>query len=167
MIDEHRYVLGELAERFPQTFFLIGSERRPLKIGIYHDVRAVTPDIPDKDLKLALRIYTRSIGYLSNVREGAARIDLSGQPAGIISADEELHSIKTLFGIEAATAAEIQLMKEQRQEARRQRQQHQQARIDKIRTHQPAEKPEPATAPAPKRLGLSDLKRAWQERQAK
>ena len=63
-----------LAERFPRAFFVYERRRRPLKVGIYDDFIAAARDIPADELGVALRVYTRNLGYLLACKVGAARI---------------------------------------------------------------------------------------------
>ena len=83
-----------LIERFPQCFVLARNRKRPLKIGIHRDLIAAIPEVPPKRLRAALGWYAGSWAYLKNMTAGAARIDLNGQSAGEVTAEE------------AATAAE-------------------------------------------------------------
>jgi sRNA-binding protein len=90
--SDPRIIIGILAEKFPLAFFLNGSRRRPLKIGILDDLIIAEPKISRTRLRSALRDYTSSPGYLLACREGAARVDLSGQPAGTVSEEEAQHA---------------------------------------------------------------------------
>jgi sRNA-binding protein len=78
-----------LAEAFPKTFFMYERRRRPLKIGIHLDILAVMDGaITPEELSNALRIYVHNNYYLDVCRRGAVRIDLNGEPAGEISAQD-------------------------------------------------------------------------------
>jgi ProP effector len=122
-----------LAEAFPQCFAVYEKRRRPLKIGVHHDILvkldgAITAD----ELTHALRFYTRNDGYLRACRQGVARIGLDGEPAGAVSPEH------------AARAATQLATRRLRQKAK------------------PLAKPEPVKpepmAGHPKRLGLAALK---------
>jgi ProP effector len=82
-------IITWLAERFPNCFSIYAGRRRPLKIGIRDDIIAAVGDAgaPDK-LRAALRRYTRNEIYLSKLRASALRIDLNGQLAGAVTAEE-------------------------------------------------------------------------------
>ena len=68
-----------LCEKFPATFFMYQDRRKPLKIGIRHDIEAILGDTIERKLILrALKIYIVNIGYLKSQRVGAPRIDLDG-----------------------------------------------------------------------------------------
>jgi ProP effector len=51
-----------------------------------------------------LRHYCNSTPYLHRLREGASRIDLSGQPAGVVTASEEADAKARLAAIAAKRA---------------------------------------------------------------
>jgi ProP effector len=78
-----------LAERFPAAFTLFDQHRKPLKIGVHHDIAAAAPGLLSlRRRRIALHRYTHSLGYLGNLRAGVERIDLNGQPAGVIGEEE-------------------------------------------------------------------------------
>jgi sRNA-binding protein len=51
-----------------------------------------------------LAIYCTSIAYLRQMREGAARIGLDGEPAGVVTADEAEDAARRLADYMAGTA---------------------------------------------------------------
>ena len=77
-----------LIERFPQCFVLARNRKRPLKIGIHRDLITAIPEVSPKRLRAALGWYAGSWAYLKNMTAGAARIDLNGQSAGEVTAEE-------------------------------------------------------------------------------
>ena len=93
--------IGVLAERWPETFRVIG-QRQPLKIGIFEDiVVAVAGVIKSSEIHSALAFYTGHILYLRALKDGTQRIDLQGNPAGSVTADEAAHARERLKCIEA------------------------------------------------------------------
>lgn len=81
-------LIGKLAERFPAAFAINPAYRRPLKLGIHHDILAQLSDtIAPRDLSAALRIYVGNRKYLKALVAGADRVDINGMPAGIVSAE--------------------------------------------------------------------------------
>lgn len=71
----------------------VDTKRRPLKIGIAADIiAAVGNTIAPAAVKAALRVYTGSTGYLSRVLTGAWRLDLAGDKADVVTADDEAHA---------------------------------------------------------------------------
>ena len=76
-----------LIERWPRCFAPWNRRRVPIKIGIHRDILAA--GVIDADIVGAvLAAYVRSRSYLSNSVEGAARLDLDGQPAGVVTEGE-------------------------------------------------------------------------------
>jgi ProP effector len=88
--------LARLAEAFPQTFVLEKYRPHwPLKVGIAAAIPARCPALEWRVLKMALTAYTGRIMYLRGLVEGAARVDLDGNPAGEVTAgDAEYASAK-------------------------------------------------------------------------
>ena len=133
-----------LAERFPHAFIILETRRRPLKVGIFSEVAAaVNGAVKPHELRAAFHAYTDNSGYLRSLRTGAARIDLDGNAAGVVSAAE------------AARAAERLATKLLRAANRKAN-----------RKAKPATRPTPPPTPGPQRLTLADLKRAAQQRRA-
>jgi ProP effector len=86
-----------LRQRWPNAFARLSARTpRPLKIGIRDDVIAALPDIPPALISFALGIYTSGVPYRSACIEGAARIDLDGKLAGVVSPDEAAHAREKL-----------------------------------------------------------------------
>lgn len=79
--------LAPLLERFPDCFDW--ADPKPLKIGIIEDVlasQALGEGVGMKALRQMLAGYCSRPRYLKTLREGAARVDLQGRPAGAVSA---------------------------------------------------------------------------------
>ena len=130
-----------LAERFPHTFVILETRRRPLKVGIFSEVAAaVNGAIKPHELRAAFHAYADARGYLRNLRAGAARVDLDGNAAGVVSAAEAARGAERL--------ATKLLRAANRRKAKR------------------ATRPTPPPTPGPQRLTLADLKRAVQQRRA-
>jgi ProP effector len=130
-----------LAERWPKAFHTYQVRRVPLKIGIDVDIIA-TCAITLFELRAAMRSYTGNIGYLLASKEGVARVDLDGNPAGVVTAKEARWAAMRLEGLR----------------------QHRAAR-KAAQAGRPSVVVEAVAAPVgPKRISLADLKRAAQER---
>jgi ProP effector len=85
--------IEQLATRFQKTFFVYERRRPPLKVGIDADLIAVlNGSIDHAALKNALRYYVHNIHYLRACVAGAARIDLAGDVAGVVTAREAEHA---------------------------------------------------------------------------
>jgi sRNA-binding protein len=79
--------LARLAEAFPQTLVLEKYRPHwPLKVGIAAAIPARCRAIERRVLKMALTAYTGRVMYLRGLVEGAARLDLDGNPAGEVTA---------------------------------------------------------------------------------
>ena len=70
-------VIALLVARFPNTFAMFQERRKPLKLGIHHDLAAALGEV--EHLNAALAYYTHSIGYLKAQKAGAKRVDLEGE----------------------------------------------------------------------------------------
>ncbi|HKD93045.1 MAG TPA: ProQ/FinO family protein [Terriglobales bacterium] len=82
-----------LADLWPHAFSVFERDRKPLRLGIHHDILAAAKGaISPDELKIALRFYCANGRYLRACVEGAARIDLDGEAAGSVSADEAAHA---------------------------------------------------------------------------
>ena len=97
-------VIELLAERWPACFFVYEQHRRPLKIGIRDDILAALDEIAvsKRGLRRAMRSYVGNEVYCSRLVVGAVRIDLDGQPAGIVTREQTPPYWKTEKPIEKA-----------------------------------------------------------------
>jgi sRNA-binding protein len=68
----------------------------PLKIGIHLDIAAALPELPTTDIGRGLKFYVSRFVYLESCIEGATRIDLNGDPAGVVSAAEAANAQRWL-----------------------------------------------------------------------
>ena len=99
-------IIAYLAEKFPLCFILEG-EAKPLKIGLFQDLaRALEDDerVSKTQLRQALRQYTSNWRYLHGCREGAVRVDLQGNPAGVLEAEHVAHAAQQLADAKARVA---------------------------------------------------------------
>ncbi|WP_395343086.1 RNA chaperone ProQ [Ningiella sp. W23] len=90
--------LDYLAKRFPQCFVLNG-EVKPLKIGIFQDLATELEGaefVSKRLLRMSLRHYTSGWKYLASMKEGAARVDLSGEAGELIEAEHATHASEQL-----------------------------------------------------------------------
>ena len=76
--------LPALAKTYPACFD--GENPRPLKLGIHRDL--VAAGFEKAAVKRALARYCNRPRYRKALRAGAIRIDLQGQPAGVVTAAE-------------------------------------------------------------------------------
>ncbi len=81
--------LPALIARYPKTFFEDPRERKPLKIGVHKDILADDGiEMASYQLTSALRWYTGALGYQLSISEDAQRIDLAGEAAGKVTAED-------------------------------------------------------------------------------
>jgi ProP effector len=139
--------IADLCWRWPKCFSVLEARRRPLKVGIDRDIAAVVTDLDRTLLCRTLSFYTNGLCYLDNSRPGAPRIDLDGEPCGSVSEEDAAHAAITY-------AKALQRRAARRQAKRAIVQPSAPLKIEAIST--PATSP----SPAPKRLGLADLKPA-------
>jgi ProP effector len=96
-----RATVAMLCQRWPKCFDL--KNRRPLKIGIAHDlVRELGDAVSRPELKGALNMYCGHLVYLSTLRAGTSRLDLQGKEVGIVSRDDELRAAARLKAAKTA-----------------------------------------------------------------
>ena len=102
----NKEIIAYLAQRFPLCFSVEG-EAKPLKIGIFQDLaEALAGDeqLSKTQLRHALRQYTSNWRYLYGCREGAQRVDLNGEAAGILDAEHAAHAAAQLAEAKARFA---------------------------------------------------------------
>jgi len=86
-----------LHERYPVAFPAPNMPpRAPLKIGIDRDLRARHPDLARKTIKVVLHRHVSQRSYQALLVAGAVRLDLDGNPAGAITAEEARHAAECL-----------------------------------------------------------------------
>jgi ProP effector len=91
-------LIAVLADWWPHAFSVFERDRKPLKRNIHDDILAAAKGaISPDELKIALRFYCANFRYLQACVEGAARIDLDGEAAGSVSADEAAHASQRLM----------------------------------------------------------------------
>lgn len=99
-------VIAYLCEKFPLCFIPEG-EAKPLKIGLFQELAdALEGDekVSKTLLRQALRNYTMSWRYLHACRDGAVRVDLHGNEAGVVDTQQAEHAAQTLAEAKAAYA---------------------------------------------------------------
>jgi ProP effector len=107
-LNSSKEVIAFLAERFPLCFTAEG-EARPLKIGIFQDlVERVQGEenLSKTQLRSALRLYTSSWRYLYGAKVGAERVDLDGNPCGVLEEQHIEHARKQLEEAKARVQAQ-------------------------------------------------------------
>ncbi|CAI1224571.1 ProP effector [Serratia ficaria] len=79
---------------------------RPVKNGIHADVSAWIAANPqaglsEEEWKQSVRFLVSRLEYLRTVTAGTPRVDLSGEPAGTVTASEENHARRNIAAIRA------------------------------------------------------------------
>lgn len=82
-------LLAQWYKRYPKAFFK--GHTQPLKVGIHHDLAEREP-WSGKLIRRALANYVNLPRYIKSVREGATRIDLEGNEAGVVDAEAARHA---------------------------------------------------------------------------
>ena len=87
--DRRRQRTVDTLPRFSAEWFVAFRplQRGPLKLGVCRDLLEQAP-LSAKEAHQALRWRCNSLNYYRATIEGAARVDLDGEPAGQVTADE-------------------------------------------------------------------------------
>lgn len=105
-LTNNKEIIAYLAEKFPLCFSLEG-EAKPLKIGLFQDLAQALADdekVSKTQLRQALRQYTSNWRYLHGCRAGAVRVDLNGEPAGVLEQEHADHAAAQLAEAKAKVA---------------------------------------------------------------
>ena len=139
-----------LLEQFPDCFDW--NNHRPLKIGIHKDL--VARGVDRRTARIGLSRYCRQIGYHQALVEGATRIDLDGQPTGIVTPQEARFAKKNYVAMLEAGASKQKGRCEQAAQGRK----------TAAELRQRPAVIEPAAAAPSGRLGLAELRAAGSQR---
>src|SRR5262245_31889861 len=143
-----------LIEQFPECFDW--NDHRPLKIGIHKDL--VARGIDRRTARIGLSRYCRQISYHYALVEGATRVDLNGQPAGIVTPQEARFAKKNYVAMfEAAMSKQKGRCEQEAQGPKTAAEARQRPAVI-----EPAAAA-PAVAPSA-RLGLAELRAAGRQR---
>jgi ProP effector len=159
--------IAELVAAFPAAFTLDPTLVRPVKLGIKDDLYAQCA-ISRRRITAALRSYCNSEHYLRASAEGAPRIDLAGERAGTVTATEARHATEGLAKVAAKQAGKVASSPREPKTpkgARTGNPSRPPPTVARIGNDTCRSTTEPATS-GPKRLSLSDLKRAAAARKA-
>ena len=98
---------AEGVQKLTDTKAIAEGEAKPLKIGLFQDLAEALKDderVSKTQLRQALRQYTSNWRYLHGCREGAERVDLYGNPAGVLDAEHVSHAAQQLAEAKAKFA---------------------------------------------------------------
>jgi ProP effector len=97
-----------LASTWPKCFSAPLSGRRPLKVGIGKEIAAAAAGaITPEELDAALQHYVGAKAYQQQLREGAQRVDLDGNPAGTVTAEQAAMARRHIERLEARHSARV------------------------------------------------------------
>ncbi|WP_116137789.1 ProQ/FinO family protein [Trinickia diaoshuihuensis] len=87
-VDPVVRVIGKLQKRFPAAFPKNPAPKVPLKVGILADLIAQGPELQltEAEIREAVSTWCRGSRYWACLTDGAARVDLAGEPAGTVTA---------------------------------------------------------------------------------
>ena len=89
-------MVEELCQRYPKTFTQEPQDVRPLARGIREAIGVDVPDLPASIVSQALAIYAAWLPYMGACIAGAPRIDLGGDPAGVVTEKEAMYAVQQL-----------------------------------------------------------------------
>ncbi|MFJ5298656.1 ProQ/FinO family protein [Pseudomonas sp. NPDC088368] len=83
-----------LQKHFPLAFPVNPAPKVPLKEGILKDAEQHLEllGVTSEQLKLGISTWCRGARYWACMVEGAPRLDLSGQPTGVVTATQAIHA---------------------------------------------------------------------------
>ncbi|CAM3746685.1 ProQ activator of osmoprotectant transporter ProP [Pseudomonas reidholzensis] len=83
-----------LQKHFPLAFPVNPAPKVPLKEGIFKDAEQHLEllGLTREQLKLGISTWCRGARYWASMVEDAPRLDLTGQPAGIVTAAQAIHA---------------------------------------------------------------------------
>jgi ProP effector len=87
-VDPVVRVIGKLQKRFPAAFPKNPAPKVPLKVGVLADLIAQASDLQltEAEIREAVSTWCRGSRYWACLTDGAARVDLTGAPAGVVTA---------------------------------------------------------------------------------
>lgn len=93
-VDPVVLIIGKLQRLYPKAFPKNPTPKVPLKIGILEDLQARSEEIgiSKEDLQLAIKTWCKSSRYWQACKEGANRLDLEGNPDGVVEAADAAHA---------------------------------------------------------------------------
>lgn len=86
--------IWSLQKHFPSAFPVNHAPKAPLKEGILKDAEQHLEllGLTTEQLKLGISTWCRGTRYWACMVDGAPRLDLSGQPAGVVTTTQAMHA---------------------------------------------------------------------------
>lgn len=93
-VDPVVITISRLQKQFPQAFPKKPAPKLPLKLGIHKDLyaQAEALKLTNAEIKEAVKTWCQGSRYWACMTEGAARLDLNGEPAGEVTAADAQHA---------------------------------------------------------------------------
>lgn len=87
-VDPVVRVIGKLQKRFPAAFPKNPAPKVPLKVGILADLIAQASELQlsEAEVREAVSTWCRGSRYWACLTDGAARVDLTGESVGVVTA---------------------------------------------------------------------------------
>lgn len=87
-VDPVVRIIGKLQKRFPAAFPKNPAPKVPLKVGILADLIAQASELQlsEAEIRDAVSTWCRGSRYWACLTDGAARVDLTGAAAGVVTA---------------------------------------------------------------------------------
>lgn len=99
-VDPVVRTFGKLQKRFPLAFPKNPAPKVPLKVGIFEDLLTHAQELAltEAELRDAIRTWCRGARYWACLTEGAQRLDLAGQGAGVVTEADARRGRQLLSG---------------------------------------------------------------------
>ncbi len=93
-VDPVLIAISRLQRQFPKAFPKKPAAKVPLKLGVLEDLQqhAQALQLTADEIKLAVKTWCDGRRYWDSMVEAAARVDLNGEPAGAVTANEAQHA---------------------------------------------------------------------------
>ncbi|PTB21885.1 prop effector [Trinickia symbiotica] len=103
-VDPVLRTIGKLQKRFPAAFPKKPAPKVPLKIGILADLLAHAEELKLKEdeIRLGVSTWCRGSRYWACLTDGAVRVDLTGAPAGSVTARDAAFARRQAHGAHAS-----------------------------------------------------------------
>lgn len=93
-VDPVLIAISRLQRQFPKAFPKKPAAKVPLKLGVLEDLQqhAKALQLTADEIKVAVKTWCDGRRYWDCMVEAAARVDLNGEPAGAVTANEAQHA---------------------------------------------------------------------------
>ncbi len=93
-VDPVLIAISRLQRQFPKAFPKKPAAKVPLKLGVLEDLQqhAQALQLSADEIKVAVKTWCDGRRYWDSMVEAAARVDLNGEPAGAVTANEAQHA---------------------------------------------------------------------------